>query len=143
MIGRAVIVLAVVAAGLGVQPAFAQESAGNAALDELSEAAETPQVALAMAATQEAEGDLLGAASTHERALLDNPQADDVRLAYATMLSQLDDRESARVKIAALRSRPFPGNVWKRMLGACGADFAQINSQEVSGGARVCSDVGT
>src|SRR3546814_1063348 len=88
MIGRSVIRLAVLAAGFGVQPAFAQESAGNAALDELSEAAATPQAALAMAATQEAEGDLLGAASTLERALLDNPQADDVRLAYATPLCQ-------------------------------------------------------
>src|SRR3546814_4197268 len=82
-----------------------------------------------MAATQEAEGDLLGAASTLERALLDNPQADDVRLAYATLLCQLDDRESARVEIAALRSRPVSGNEWKRMLGACGEDFDQISRQ--------------
>lgn len=129
MIGRSVIGLAVLVAGYGVQPAYAQEGAGNAALDELSEAAETPQAALAMAATQEAEGDLLGAASTLERALLDNPHADDVRLAYATLLCQLDDRESARVEIAALRSRPVSGNEWKRMLGACGEDFDRISRQ--------------
>lgn len=127
MIGRSVIGLAVLTAGFGMQPALAQENAGNTALDELSEAAETPQAALAMAATQEADGDLLGAASTLERALLDSPHADDVRLAYATLLCRLDDRESARIEIGALRSRPTSGSEWKRMLGACGEDFDQIS----------------
>src|SRR3546814_12264339 len=82
-----------------------------------------------MAATEDAEGALLGAASTRERSFLDNPQADDVMLAYATVLCQLHDRESARVPFAPLLSRPVSGNEWKRMLGACGEDFDQISRQ--------------
>lgn len=119
--------IAVMTLAMHGQSALAQDGVDNAALDQLSEAAENPQTALAAAAEQEAEGDLLGAASTLERALLDSPQADDVRLAYTTLLCRLDDRESARVEIAALRSRPTSSGEWKQMLDACGEDFGRIS----------------
>lgn len=106
--------------------ALAQDSDTGAALDALSAAAERPETALATAAAQEAEGDLLGAASTLERALLERPEADDVRLAYVTLLCRLDDRESARAELGALRSRPTSGGGWERMVTACGMEFDKV-----------------
>lgn len=118
--GVSALVLALIAS-----PAMAQDGE-TASLDSLSEAAESTDSALSTAAQQEAEGDLLGAASTLERALLNRPGADDVRLAYATVLCKVDDQDSARVEIGALRLRPTTGEAWREMLEACGDDFNQI-----------------
>lgn len=119
------VALAVSVTGLALQAsvAAAQDSAADDALDALSAAAEQPETALATAHAQEAEGDLLGAASTLERALLERPDADNVRLAYVRLLCRLDDRELAKIELGALRSRPTPGEAWKQMVEACGNDF--------------------
>ncbi len=119
--GVSALVLALTAA-----PVAAQEDVDAASLDSLSEAAESTESALATAAEQEADGDLLGAASTLERALLNRPEADDVRLAYATVLCKVDDKESARIEIGALRLRPTTGDAWRQMLEACGEEFNNI-----------------
>ncbi|MCZ8370010.1 MAG: tetratricopeptide repeat protein [Porphyrobacter sp.] len=120
-------VLAISVAGLALYApaAAAQDSDADAALDALSAAAERPETALATASQQEAEGDLLGAASTLERALIENPQADDVRLAYAGLLCRLDDPEAARAELSALRSRPASGDAWQKMIAVCGEDLGK------------------
>ncbi len=46
-----------------------------------------------------------------------------MRLAYARVLCQLDDRDSARVELGALRSRTASGEQWDRMIAACGEDL--------------------
>jgi len=117
--------------------ALAQDNGPDAALDALSAAAERPETALATAAEQEAEGDLLGAASTLERALLERPEADDVRLAYATLLCRLDDRESASAELGALRSRPTSGAAWQKMIAACGEEFGQVTRRTGRIGGKV------
>lgn len=119
--------LAISVAGLGLYApaAAAQDTDADAALDALSAAAERPETALATAAEQEAEGDLLGAASTLERALIQSPQANDVRLAYAGLLCRLDDPEAARAELIALRSRPTSGDAWQKMIEVCGEDLGK------------------
>lgn len=123
---RLTVAFCVVGLALGGPAALAQDNPASDALDALSEAAERPETALATAAAQETEGDLLGAASTLERALLESPEADDVRLAYATLLCRLDDRESARAELGALRSRPTSGEAWQTMIAACGEEFGKV-----------------
>ncbi|TNE34624.1 MAG: DUF560 domain-containing protein [Alphaproteobacteria bacterium] len=122
MAGISALALAMWATG-----ATAQDIGPGGELDQLSAAAESPDEALSTAATQEAEGDLLGAASTLERALLHRPEADDVRLAYATLLCRLDDQQAARIEVGALRLRPTGGEAWQQMLQACGDDFSTIS----------------
>lgn len=103
--------------------AMAQDDGLEAALDALSSAAEDPASALETASAQEAQGDLLGAASTLERALLENPDADEVRANYARILCRIDDRDAARVEIGALRGRYPSSNAIERMIAECGDDF--------------------
>lgn len=112
---------AVSIAALGVHgaPAFAQDQI-DPQIERLIEAAATPQAALAEARDQQAAGDLLGAASTLERALIEHPAADDVRLAYATVLCLLDDPASAGSELQVLRGRPTKSAQWHAMEEACG-----------------------
>lgn len=116
-------------AGLGLvlsiasAPALAQTSI-EPALEQLIVAGQNPRTALAEAARQQAEGDLLGAAATLERALIESPGADAVRIEYVAVLCQLDDRGSARLELDLLRNRFTTGPSWDRMEAACGKDFA-------------------
>jgi len=103
-------------------PALAQDSA-DATIISLSEASETPESAIETARQQEESGDPLGAAATLERALLDNENADDVRLKYVAVLCRLDDRQSARIELQALRGRPTGKPAWNDMVEACGSEF--------------------
>lgn len=110
-------------AGLFAVPALAQDSI-DPELDRLITAGQSPAAAIAEADRQEAAGDMLGAASTLERALIDQPSADDVRLAYAAVLCKLDDKASARTELAALRGRRTSSSAWQRMEAACGSELA-------------------
>jgi hypothetical protein len=104
-------------------PANAQESI-DPALEQLIAAGQKPQAALTEAARQQAEGELLGAAATLERALIESPGADAVRIEYVTVLCRLDDRGSARLELDLLQGRVIGGQAWNRMIAACGAEFA-------------------
>jgi len=119
--------------------ALAQSGAQANSLDELSEAAEKADMALETATAQENAGNLLGAAATLERALLKHPEADDVRIAYATLLCRLDNRQSAQVELGMLRSRPTSSAGWNRMLETCGEDFGQFTRRtgRINGQIRV------
>ena len=104
-------------------PAHAQDSI-DPALERLIAAGQSPQAALAEAARQQGEGDLLGAAATLERALIESPGADAVRIEYVTVLCQLDDRGSARLELDLLQGRTVGSQAWNRMEAACGKDLA-------------------
>ena len=108
---------------IAAAPALAQDAI-DPALDRLVEAGQSAQAALAEAARQEADGDALGAASTLERALIESPGADAVRIEYVTLLCKLDDRDSARLELNLLQGRIVGSQPWSRMVAACGADFA-------------------
>lgn len=103
-------------------PAHAQDSI-DPALDQLIAAGQNPGAALAEAARQQAEGDLLGAAATLERALVKSPAADAVRIEYVAVLCLLDDRGSARLELDLLQNRFAAGPGWGRMKAACGEGF--------------------
>ncbi len=105
-------------------PARAQDSI-DPALEQLIAAGQSPRAALAEAARQQAENDVLGAAATLERALIESPGADAVRIEYVAALCQLDDRGSARAELDLLQGRTIGGAGWNRMVAACGAEFAK------------------
>lgn len=123
---RAALGIIVLALAGQVPVAYAQGNVQETSLEELSEAAERPETALETATSQESAGNLLGAAATLERALLQHPEADDVRIAYAALLCRLDNRQSAQVELSVLRSRPTSSDGWRRMLEACGEDFGKV-----------------
>lgn len=120
--GAAGVGAAVLGAVAGVSAPFAvqaQESEA-AALDALIDGAATPDQALALARQQAQSGDLTGAASTLERALLTNPNAHDVRLFYAGLLCQLDDGQGARVEVTKLDKQAIDDAAWNAANTACG-----------------------
>jgi len=85
-------------------PAIAQQ-AEDIALDQLIDTSATTEGALTLARSQAGSGNLLDAAATLERALLNRPgtESDLLRLLYATVLCQLDDRRRAAYQIANAR----------------------------------------
>lgn len=113
----------VAGASIVASPALAKDNAQTEIIG-LSRESQTPARAIALAHRQEAAGNSLGAASTLERALLDHPDADNVRLVYVAVLCRLDDRQSARVELEALQGRPTGAAEWSEMLKACGKSFA-------------------
>jgi len=99
-------------------PVFAQE-VSEAEIDALIGNA-TPEAALALARSQAAEGDLLGAAATLERALLYHPKAQRVRLYYVSLLCRLGDTQTARYELAKTGGRRVDGDAWAEVTAACG-----------------------
>lgn len=100
--GLGLALAASVAAVGGISPAYAQQQDEGAEIDALLDASATPEGALALAAKQEAEGDLTGAAATLERALIDHAGAATLRVRYAMLLCRLDDPQRARLQFAQL-----------------------------------------
>ena len=100
--------------------AMAQVTSPEADLDALIDAGATNAGAIASARAQAAGGDLLGAASALERALLDRPGSgsDDVRLYYATVLCALDDKRRAAYELGNVRDASLAG--WNEARSACG-----------------------
>lgn len=98
-------------------PAAAQSEAD---IDALIDGSGTPQAALTLAHRQAGDGDLLGAAATLERALLNTPGAADVRLYYAGILCRLGDGQTARVELARVDGRAVTDAAWEETRAACG-----------------------
>jgi hypothetical protein len=109
------VIFAAAACAFAAMPASAQQ-AGEAEIDALLDASATPEGAVALAQSQEAEGDLTGAAATLERALLASPKANDLRQRYVALLCRLDDRQRARIELASARGEPS-----SEVQAACGA----------------------
>ena len=101
-------------------PASAQSASPEADIDALIDASETNVGAIASARAQAASGDLLGATSALERALLNRPgsESDDVRLYYAAVLCALDDKRRAAYELANVRDASLLG--WAEARTACG-----------------------
>ena len=102
-------------------PASAQEAGGD--LDALIDGSASPTRALALARTQEAQGDLLGAAATLERGLLNGSGADSVpvRTHYVALLCRLGDRSRANVELGKLGGAPVADGDWAEVEQACGS----------------------
>lgn len=110
----------------------------EADLDLLSDSAQSSAGALALARQQQASGNLTGAASTLERALIANSDADDVRLAYAAVLCRLDDRQSARQELRQLSGGPAGHAQWAEVKAACGSSLiGQASATRLLGEASV------
>ena len=82
---------------------------------------QSPAAALQSAQDAAAAGDLTGAAATLERALIADPQANSLRLAYVALLCRLDDAQGARLELAKLDGQPGDEVGFARVQEACGA----------------------
>ena len=126
---RILALAAMVAAAAASMPAYAQD---DAALDALLDGSSTPAQALSLARKQSAEGDLLGAAATLERALMTHSKNDAaVRLYYATVLCTLGDRQTALTEIARTGRVDANSPAWAETRAACG-DIALPASESTS-----------
>jgi hypothetical protein len=119
-------------------PASAQEDI-DPAIERLIAAGQVPRAALAEANRQQADGDLIGAAATLERALIESPGADAVRIEYVTVLCRLDDRGAARLELDLLQGRIVGSEPWNRMVAACGDDFANTRRRTSEISARIAA----
>lgn len=122
---------ALVAALALAAPAMAQSVSPEADVDALIDATATNAGAIASARAQAASGDLLGAASALERALLNRPgsQSDDVRLYYATVLCAIDDKRRAAYELGNVSDAALSG--WREARLACG-DIAVAASDKAA-----------
>lgn len=112
--------LAIVPAALGWSvPALAQDSE-VAVLDQLIERSTSVSSAMELAREQAAGGDFLGAAATLERVLIADENADEARLAYATILCRLDDRQSAELELQTLSGHGGSQAGRDEVAAACG-----------------------
>ncbi|MES2441300.1 MAG: hypothetical protein V4574_00600 [Pseudomonadota bacterium] len=114
--------LAALASAMGLAaPALAQD-VSEAEIDALIDGSSTPEAALALARSQAADGDLMGAAATLERALLANagPATAPVRLYYAAILCRLGDAQTARAELARVDGRAVTDAAWDETRAACG-----------------------
>ena len=76
---------------------------------------------IALARQQIGQGDLLGAASTLERVIIQNPESVGPRLLYVALLCRLDDRQGAAVELSLMPKRSVPDSYWTEVTAACGA----------------------
>jgi hypothetical protein len=111
--------------GLGLSGPLQAQDSGIAELDALTEQSKSPDSTMELARQQADAGELLEAAATLERYLIVDENADDVRLAYAAVLCRLDDRQSARLELKALRGRSASRAAWDGVEAACGAELAE------------------
>jgi hypothetical protein len=101
-------------------PAVQAQEAEDAALKALVDESSSADGAIALARRQASSGDITGAAATLERALLADPNANDVRIWYAGFLCQLDDPQGARIEVANLDKQNFGEDAWNALVSACG-----------------------
>ncbi|MBY0581756.1 MAG: hypothetical protein K2P68_02405 [Sphingomonas sp.] len=134
MLGGSIAALAI---AMSVQPAQAQERAGD--IDAAIDASTGPSQALAYARSQAGQGDLLGAAATLERALFDRTASGtaDVRAFYIVVLCRLDDRERALVEAGKFGTTRVGESAWAEVEQACGAiprpTAAQVDRRSLTG----------
>jgi len=132
--------IGIVAASIAA-PSLAQSEQD---IEALVAESQTPVDAIATARQQTAAGDLTGAVSTLERALLENPNANDARLLYAATLCRLGDPQGARIEIDKLDRQAVGEAMFDEANQACGgvlhrpapaeADTASGVSGEIYGG---------
>lgn len=101
-------------------PASAQVDP-TAPLDRLVDESSDTASGTALAQRQAAAGDLVEAAATLERVLLNDPDADEARAMHIGLLCRLDDPDGARTALARLAGRPVLDARWGEITAACGA----------------------
>lgn len=88
--------------GSALARAQTRNTATPPTFEQLLDAPDDPDLNIAYAAQQMREGNLLYAAAAYERILLEQPDADAVRLMYIDTLLMLDEAAGARREIAKL-----------------------------------------
>lgn len=122
----------------GAVPAFAQSEPD---IDALIAESQSPADAIATARQQTIAGDLTGAAATLERALLDNPNANDARLLYAATLCRLGDPQGARIEIGKLDRQDISQAMFDETNLACGGAFHQPAPADADSASGVSGEV--
>ena len=92
-------------------------------LERLLAASETAQGALALARQQAAEGQLLEALASTERARFFDPKHKQARLFHAQLLCRLDDPQGAAVEWDRLKKGDYKKPAWREAKAACPALF--------------------
>lgn len=92
-------------------------------LERLLAASETAQGALALARQQAAEGQLLEALASAERARFFDPKHKQARLFHAQLLCRLDDPQGAAVEWDRLKKGDYRKTAWREAKAACPALF--------------------
>ena len=129
---------AALAAATIAGPALAQSEQEIEALVAESQA---PVDAIATARQQSVAGDLTGAASTLERALLENPNAHDARLLYVATLCRLGDPQGARIEIGKLDRQAVGEAMFAEANEACGGVLHRPASAETDTASGVNGEV--
>ena len=107
--------------GLSVAPAAAQSDA-LAEIEAMVDGSATADMALTAARKQARSGDVSGAATTLERALIGDPDALPVRATYIGYLCQLDDQQAAQFEIGKLAGQDVTEASWATIKAACGPE---------------------
>ena len=120
-------------------PAWAQDD--DRAIEALVAESSSPAAAMATARELTAAGDLTGAAAALERALLADPNANDVRLLYAATLCRLGDPQAARIEIGKLDRQDISPSVWAEADEACGGAVRQPLAADGASGGGLTGEV--
>lgn len=113
--------------GAFLLPTGVMAQTAGAGIDNLIEASTSDEAALQAADAQIAEGDLTGAATTLERRLLDEPDATIVRIRYAVLLCELDDRQAAQHELSKIAAEPIEDASKAVIAAKCGASSPAAN----------------
>ncbi|MEO6580791.1 MAG: tetratricopeptide repeat protein [Sphingomicrobium sp.] len=119
-------------------PALAQTEQD---IDALVAESQSPADAIATARQQTAAGDLTGAAGTLERALLEDPNANDARLLYAATLCRLGDPQGARIEMGKLDRQNLTPAMFAEANDACGGALSRPAPAEAGSGSGVSGEV--
>lgn len=95
------------------------QAADLAELDQLSRATDTAEQGMILARDQIGHRDLLAAAATLQRLMIDHPEALLAQLLHASLLCRLDDRAGAAVEFAGLRRKDFTDQDWNEAMAPC------------------------
>ena len=110
-------------------------------IDALVAESRTPVNAIATARQLIALGDLTGAAATLDRALLEDPNANDARLVYAATLCRLGDPQGARIEIGKLGQQDVGTAMFDEANAACGGTLARPDPTEGDTASGVSGEV--
>lgn len=119
-------------------PALAQSEQD---IEALIAESQTPVDAIATARQQLAAGDLTGAAATLDRALLENPNANDARLLYAGTLCRLGDPQGARIEMGKLDRQDVSQAMFDEANQACGGALAHPAPVEAGSSSGVSGEI--
>ena len=110
------VALLTAAAMIAPIPAWADETSD---LELMSQATETADKGMAMAREQISRNELLIAAATLQRLMINHPETLAAQLLHASLLCRLDDRAGAAVEFEGLRRKDFKDKDWSEAMAPC------------------------